>query len=285
MDALLEGIAEGFFALDATWRVTAFNRAVEALLGVPRAQAIGKTLWEISPNISGTEFERRYRRVMSLRTTENFESYSSLRPDRYYEVRAFPYRDGVGISFRDITDRITSRLSLRAREGELARVQRIGGIGGFEVDFTDGVRAQRSPEYLQLHGLPESAANENREQWLQRVHPEDRRWVEKYYCDALAHPLAEYKLEYRIVRPSDGQVRWIRAVAEFERDANGRALRMFGAHHDITDRKTAEQAAQQSEERLRAIADALPLLISYIDNGPGLSLRQQALRGLVRHGR
>ena len=117
-----------------------------------------------------------------------------------------------------------------------------------------------------LHGLPDSAANENREQWLQRVHPEDRCWVEKYYADALANPQGGYKMEYRIVRPSDGEVRWIRAVAEFECDANGRPLRMFGAHSDITDRKNAERDARESEERLRAIADALPLLISYIDS-------------------
>ena len=266
VDALLEGIAAAFIALDATWRVTAFNRAAEALLGASREEAIGKTLWDLSPNIAGTEFERRYRRVMSMRTTEDFESYSALRPDRFCEFRAFPYRDGVGISIRDITDRINVALSLRAREQELARVQRIGGIGGFEVDFTDGVRGHRSPEYLLLHGLPDSAANENREQWLQRVHPEDRCWVEKYYADALANPQVGYKMEYRIVRPSDGEVRWIRAVAEFECDANGRPLRMFGAHSDITDRKNAERDARESEERLRAIADALPLLISYIDS-------------------
>ena len=116
VDALLEGIAAAFIALDASWRITVFNRAAEELLGAPREEAIGKTLWELSPNAAGTEFERRYRRVMSLRITEDFESYSLLRPDRYCEFRAFPFRDGVGISMRDITDRINVALSLRARE-------------------------------------------------------------------------------------------------------------------------------------------------------------------------
>ena len=45
----------------------------------------------------------------------------------------------------------------------------------------------------------------------------------------------------------------------------GRALKLVGAHLDITDRKEAEHAARESEERLRATTDALPILISYID--------------------
>src|SRR5580658_10243627 len=75
LDALLEGIGEGFFALDANWRFTAFNRSAEALFGLSRADVIGKTIWEVSPGIVGTEFERRYRQVMSERTRLEFEAY------------------------------------------------------------------------------------------------------------------------------------------------------------------------------------------------------------------
>ena len=59
---MLQGIGEGFFALDAQWRFTAFNPAAEEIFGLARADVIGKTLWEVSPGIVGTEFERRYRR-------------------------------------------------------------------------------------------------------------------------------------------------------------------------------------------------------------------------------
>lgn len=51
-----------------------------------------------------------------------------------------------------------------------------------------------------------------------------------------------------------------------ERDADGEATALVGAHIDITERKLAEQEAVESEERLRAIADALPVLISYVDS-------------------
>ena len=266
VEALLEGMGEGFFAFDREWRFTAFNTAAEAIFQMPRAEVVGRLLWDVSPRIRGTEFDRRYRRVMEERTREEFESYSALRPDRYHEVRAFPFGDGVGVAFRDITDRKRDAQALRDRELELARVQRIGGVGGLEVDLAHGFRSQRSPEYLHLHGLPASSVNETHEQWVERIHPDDRERVEKHFLAAVAGSDRNYKAEYRIVRPSDGEIRWIRAVAEIERDIKGRPLRLVGAHLDITDRKHAEEAMQESEGRLRAIADALPFLISYLDS-------------------
>jgi len=265
MDAILDGIGEGFFALGPDWRFTAFNRAAEEMFDMPRADILGRLLWEVSPKVVGTEFDRRYRLAMSERTKQEFGSYSAIRPDRYHEVRAFPFGDGVGVAFRDVTDRQSVTRSLRERELELARVQRVGGIGGFEVDLSNGFRSQRSPEYLHLHGLPPSAVDDTHEHWVARVHPEDRERVETNFLAAVAGSDKDYKAEYRIVRPSDGQTRWIRAVAEIERDSQGRALKLIGAHLDITDQKNAEATVQESEGRLRAVTDAIPFLISYLD--------------------
>jgi PAS domain S-box-containing protein len=261
----LEGIGEGFFALDPDWRFTIFNTAAETIFGLARADVLGKQLWEVSPRIVGTEFERRYRKVMSERVRQEFESFSSLRPDAYHEIRAFPLGGGIGVAFRDISHRQRTTEALRERERELARFQRIGGMGGMEIDLRAGFQNRRSPEYLLLHGLPPESRNEGHEAWVRRIHPEDRVATETAFLDTLKTGSLAYRAEYRIVRPSDGAVRWLNAVAEIERDEEGRAVKMVGAHIDVTERKLAEQAAKESEERLRATTDALPLLISYID--------------------
>ena len=265
VEALLEGMGEGFFAFDHSWRLTASNSAAEAILGAPSAEIVGDLLWSVLPRIRGTEFERRCRLVMEGRTREQFEIHSALRPHRYHEVRAFPFGADVGVAFRDITDRERDTQALRDRQLELVRVQRIGGVGGLDVDLANGFRSQRSPEYLHLHGLPPNTVDDSHEQWVARVHPEDRERVQKYFLAEVAGSAKDYKAEYRIVRPSDGQTRWICAVAEIERDSQGRALKLIGAHLDITDQKKAEATVQESEGRLRAIADALPFLISYLD--------------------
>src|ERR1019366_1481521 len=140
---------------------------------------------------------------------------------------------------------------------ELARVQQIGRIGGLEADLTTGFRNRRSPEYLLIHGLPLDAANESHEDWVRRIHPEDREATEKKFRDAVAGKVRDYTAQYRIIRPSDGETRWISVKSTIERDQNGRAIRLVGAHSDVTEQVMAEQALRQSEERFRKLADQL----------------------------
>src|SRR5438445_5374280 len=70
-------------------------------------------------------------------------------------------------------ERDRAHRSLQEREAELARIQRIARVGGLEIDFRDGVKNRRSPEYLLVHGLPPEAANETYADWVMRIHPED----------------------------------------------------------------------------------------------------------------
>jgi PAS domain S-box-containing protein len=167
--------------------------------------------------------------------------------------------DGVGgvlVVCRDVTKDYLASLALRDREAELARVQQIGRIGGLEVDLTTGFHNRRSPEYLLIHGLPANAARESHEDWVRRIHPEDREATEKKFRDAVASQVRDYTAQYRI-RPDDGEMRWISVRATIERDDSGKAVRLIGAHSDVTEQVMAEQALRQSEERYRTLADQL----------------------------
>jgi PAS domain S-box-containing protein len=168
--------------------------------------------------------------------------------------------DGVGgvlVVCRDVTKDYLAAAALREREAQLARVQQVGRIGGLEVDLRAGFRNRRSPEYLLIHGLPPEAVYESHEDWVQRVHPGDREATEKKFRDAVAGDVREYSVQYRIVRPSDGETRWISVKSTIERDADGKAVRLVGAHTDVTEQVMADQALRQSEERFRKLADQL----------------------------
>ena len=71
----------------------------------------------------------------------------------------------------------------------------------------------------------------------------------------------DYSADYRIVRPNDGEMRWIDVVAKIERDRDGRALRLVGADIDVTDRMLAQdnlarkRGALPPDRRQRAGAD------------------------------
>jgi PAS domain S-box-containing protein len=168
--------------------------------------------------------------------------------------------DGIGgvlVVCRDVTEEHLAAARLREREAELARVQQLGRIGGLEVDLRTGFHNRRSPEYLLIHGLPPDAANESHEDWVQRIHPEDRDATEKKFRDAVAGNVREYSVQYRIIRPSDGETRWISVKSTIERDEDGKAIRLIGAHTDVTEQVVADLALRQSEERFRKLADQL----------------------------
>ena len=168
--------------------------------------------------------------------------------------------DGIGgvlVVCRDVTKQYLAADALREREAELARVQQLGRIGGLEVDLRTGFRNRRSPEYLLIHGLPPDAADESHEDWVQRIHPEDREATEKKFRDAVAGDVRDYSAQYRIIRPSDGETRWISVKSTIERDENGKAIRLVGAHTDVTEQVVADLALRQSEERFRKLADQL----------------------------
>jgi PAS domain S-box-containing protein len=169
--------------------------------------------------------------------------------------------DGIGgvlVVCRDVTKEHLATVASLEREAELARVQQIGKIGGLQVDLRTGFRNRRSPEYLAIHGLPPDAINETHEDWVQRIHPEDREATDKKFRDAVASNVREYTVQYRIIRPSDGETRWISVKSTIERDDSGKAIRLIGAHADITEQVAAEQALRQSEEDFRTLAEALP---------------------------
>ncbi len=161
---------------------------------------------------------------------------------------------GVMVICRNVTRNHEDNIALREREAELARVQEIGSIGGLEVDLRTGFRNRRSPEYLRIHGLPADATNETHEDWVARVHPDDREATERKFIEAVKSGASEYFVQYRIIRPNDGELRWISVKALIERDEHGKPLRLVGAHTDVTEEVQAREALLRSEEEARQLA-------------------------------
>ncbi len=176
------------------------------------------------------------------------------------------------------------REAVTAAEAKLRRVQRIGRVGGFEIDLRTG-RNARSAEYMEVQGRAGRAAEERHEDWVRRLHPEDRERAEARFLAAIADgaPDSDYEQEYRIVTPT-GEVRWIYARAEIERDAAGQALRMVGAHVDVTPLKRAEAALRDSEERLRVALEAARLGAWEVDLTTGRAQRTRRALEIFGYG-
>ena len=141
-------------------------------------------------------------------------------------------------------------LLLEKNGQQLLEAQRIGKLGHWEVGAV-GSGAIWSPELFAIAGLP-AMPRVPFTTLLSLLHPDD---VEEYQRlrklawdtgTTLSH-------EQRWIRP-DGQLRWVRMQAEQRRDPDGRVSGIFGVVLDITDLKTAEEAATNSR---RVLFDAI----------------------------
>jgi len=111
-----------------------------------------------------------------------------------------------------------------------------------------------SDEVYAIFGVDKHEFTPSLQEFLQRVHPEDREFVTDAYTSAVEQG-RPYAFDHRIVR-ADGAVRHIKGTGETKRNAAGTPIRSFGTVQDITDQKLVEEALQAEQGKLRAMAEA-----------------------------
>jgi PAS domain S-box-containing protein len=132
---ILEGIGEGFYAVDRDWRVRRFNSEAARHFGRTPAEVLGRNLWQLFPGARETDLGRLFLQAMATRTAVRSETPSVVIAGRWLAYGLFPLGDGLGVVFRDITDRkkAEEQRDLLLRELEhrikntLATVQAIAG--------------------------------------------------------------------------------------------------------------------------------------------------------------
>ena len=155
----------------------------------------------------------------------------------------------------DITKRKRAEQALADLDVQRALAGKAGLVGSYAYDSNYDAaaeKAQISPGYAAIHGLPEETAEITRSAWLARVHPEDADRLQVLREQAYLQRRQEYYVDYRIVR--QGEVRWIESRTFISYDSSGRPQRVIGVNIDVTDRKRTEALLSESKDRL---ADAM----------------------------
>lgn len=247
LTTILDGMTEAFITLDQDWRITYANQETARLNNMPVEEITGKTHWEMWPWSVGSIVERYYRNALQTQIPVHFEFlYEPF--DMWLEVHAYPSKNGLGIFFRDITDRKQFEQALQQSEEKFRCMAETIPDVFWMSDVIHSQIIYVSPAYEKVWGRSVASLQGDINVWFESIHPDDLPIVKAAAGECLEH--GHNIVEYRILRP-DGSVRWIRDRGYAIREANGQIQRIAGIAEDITDRKQEEQAARERESLLK----------------------------------
>ncbi len=173
-------------------------------------------------------------------------------------------RDAAGRAVRvsgvnvDLSERKEAEHRINSLNQRLELAVQGAGYGIWEFDL-DSERFVWDRHLYVIYGLTPENFSGTVEAWLACVHPDDRALAWQRFADLLAG-LQIDAIEFRIVRGSDGEVRFVEANGYLQRDSAGRVQRLVGMNRDITERKQAESlhaAKEVAEVASRAKSEFL----------------------------
>jgi len=265
INALLTAILESspdviIFALDKEYRYLTFNN---------KHKEIMRNIWgkEIAPGMNmledviGISNDRQrakanFDRALSGEYLILIEEYGdeALTRQFWQDIYSSIYSangDIIGLIcyVLDISELKRTEEALKESEYFFKESQRAAFIGSYKANFVSNV--WESSEILdQIFGIDKEYQRSVTEGWDNIIHPDDRDYMRQYLMEEVIMKHKPFNAEYRIVRKSDGETRWVNGLGKVDFDADGNVVSLIGTVQDITTRKLAEQAILDSQSKL-----------------------------------
>lgn len=265
-ETVLSNTADFNYVFDLEGRFVYVNQALLTLWNKQLPEAVGKNFFELDyPTELAARLQRQIQTVIVTKQPLRDETpFTSERGERQYEYIFMPVIGADGVveavagSTRDVTEERLLKNQLQRARARLEEALAVGAIATWLWEIPDD-RVYADANLAEWFSIStDDAAGGPLTNYVRAIHPADRDRVEKTIAQAIAAG-GNYEADYRIVNP-DQSSRWVIARGRVERDAGLRPLRMAGVLVDITARKFAENARDESEAKFRLMADTIPQL-------------------------
>jgi len=130
---IMEGISDGFFALDRDWQFTFVNEETKKIINKENTEIQGRSISEVFPRVIGSLTYDKIQEAMSHNEAVHWEDEGFLNPSLNYEYHAYPFKEGLTVFFRDITES-------KRQQQELDRLERLNLIGQLAAGISHEIR-------------------------------------------------------------------------------------------------------------------------------------------------
>ncbi|HLJ46965.1 MAG TPA: PAS domain S-box protein [Bryobacteraceae bacterium] len=246
---ILDSINESFLALSPEWQFSYVNNRVLETTRKRREELIGRNLWEVFPSLLGTPFETEFRRVMSERVPARFQA--GFEPNAmWFEVHAYPAKQGIAALVVDITERRKSEHELRSAHQLVHAVIEASPLAIVAMT-ADGKITMWNPAAERIFGWKQEEVRGG----LIPFVPEDKK--EEHQAMRVRDLEGEGFIGRELVRRrKDGSPIDISVSTAPIRDESGAITGIISVYEDITERKQTErELSRHADELARSNAD------------------------------
>ena len=270
----LQSISQGVLITNPAQAITEVNAAFCRITGYTEAQVLGRNCRFLQGADTDTSVVAQMREAIAGRTEFHGEvlNYRENGEPFWNELSIAPAfgADGQLIHFistlRDVTERHRAEHALQQAQHDLQQALRVASAGSYRIDTVKG-RWTSSETLDAILGI-DASYQRDLAHWGALMAPGHEARAARQYSDLLARPDGRFDLEYEIIRPADGERRWLHALGQIDRDAQGQPVTMSGLIQDITERKAI---ALELERHRAHLEDLVALRTRELDTA-----RQQA---------
>ena len=248
LDDVFTRIDDAFYALDDEWRFTYLNEQAERLLGVTDADAHGRVVWEVFPELRDSEAYDAFHEALETEAPVTHEQHFG-ELETWFEVHAYPSETGLSVYFHDVTDQ-------KRREQDLGRYEAVVETvnDGIYVKDEENVFTMVNETFAEMVGY-------ERDELVGRdsslvVSDEVVEAADQLYRDLATGDRETETAEAPLEAASGETVETEASFALIPR-ADGSDAERVGVVRDIAERKERERQLEQQNQRLESFASML----------------------------